>query len=621
VTDLAGEFGPEFIRSVALTGGDDDYDLGTDVVILFEVRDPKTFEDRLVRQVVLNAGNDKGVKSDRGEISGMAYRSWRNDDRTVSSYVAAIGGAVVVTNSLAALRNIVEVFQKKRRSLADLDEYRFFRRRYAPGEAGETAFLIQSAATLRRINGPRWIIARSRRIRDLAVLSDLQAEHLKELATGAAESVVLRPELPLSTSGEVEVAGAAVRNASVGSPRFMTPVIELEIDRVTRSEADAYERWQAKHKGHAGDGLDSIACRLRADDGGLAVDASLRARVDPGKASEYLDIFKGVKLGPASGDPHGAVLHAALAFNPQAKPLRRLFAAVRGFVPQFTFDPFEWIGPSIAFYADESPLWDEFANFGSDAEREQFAMQNAWRLPVAVNIEVASALKATAFLAALRTFVEQETPGVTTWETVTYGEHSYVKIGLKNNPQLAPEIAAKAAVYYVLTAESLTVSLNEETITSVLDRLADREAKAAKSQNQANAGTGTWLGETFNLDLRAVPFRELISLVNREHGKDAAKLSWGNLPILNEWKRLFPNEDPVALHKRLWGVELVCPGGGKYVWNAKRHTMESTVYGHPGEPKEAGVTPPQIRGIRGFAFGLTLENQGLRVRAELERGP
>ena len=49
---------------------------------------------------------------------------------------------------------------------------------------------------------------------------------------------------------------------------------------------------------------------------------------------------------------------------------------------------------------------------------------------------------------------------------------------------------------------------------------------------------------------------------------------------------MFPDQDPVKVHERLWHTTLVCPGGGKYVWNDQWKTMESTVYGHPGQPKE-----------------------------------
>jgi hypothetical protein len=58
-----------------------------------------------------------------------------------------------------------------------------------------------------------------------------------------------------------------------------------------------------------------------------------------------------------------------------------------------------------------------------------------------------------------------------------------------------------------------------------------------------------------------------------------------NLPILNEWKRRYPAQDPVKLHEQFWHTTLVCPGGGRYVWNQQWQTMESTVYGHPAQPK------------------------------------
>ena len=92
---------------------------------------------------------------------------------------------------------------------------------------------------------------------------------------------------------------------------------------------------------------------------------------------------------------------------------------------------------------------------------------------------------------------------------------------------------------------------------------------------------------------------------------------WNNLPILNQWKRLYPDRDPVAVHAPGLGRDAGLPGGGKYVWNEKYRTMESTVYGHPGEPKEGPLAPPVLSGFASGDFGLTLENQGLRARVEL----
>jgi len=110
-----------------------------------------------------------------------------------------------------------------------------------------------------------------------------------------------------------------------------------------------------------------------------------------------------------------------------------------------------------------------------------------------------------------------------------------------------------------------------------------------------------------------------------EHGLDEGyrhemqRLSWGNLPILNEWKQRYPETDPVQLHKRFWQRTLVCPGGGKYVWNDQWQTMESTVFGHPGDPKSGAGFPSQLKQIKFGNLGLTFEESGLRARLELKR--
>lgn len=94
---------------------------------------------------------------------------------------------------------------------------------------------------------------------------------------------------------------------------------------------------------------------------------------------------------------------------------------------------------------------------------------------------------------------------------------------------------------------------------------------------------------------------------------------WSNLPILNEWKRRFPDRDPVEVHRRFWNTELVCPGGGRYVWNEQWRTMESPVFGHPGEPKPPVKFEAPLFPFAKANFGLTFELGGLRSRLELLR--
>jgi hypothetical protein len=85
------------------------------------------------------------------------------------------------------------------------------------------------------------------------------------------------------------------------------------------------------------------------------------------------------------------------------------------------------------------------------------------------------------------------------------------------------------------------------------------------------------------------------------------------------WKRLYPDQDAQKLHERLWHSRLVCPGGGQYQWNAQWGTFESTVYGHPGQPKQGPTVPPALSAFARGNFGLTFEHQGLRARVALDR--
>ena len=89
--------------------------------------------------------------------------------------------------------------------------------------------------------------------------------------------------------------------------------------------------------------------------------------------------------------------------------------------------------------------------------------------------------------------------------------------------------------------------------------------------------------------------------------------SWSNLHALNEWRVQLGKKDALAYHLEVWQTELQCPGGGKYSWNEKFKTYESSVFGHPGKPsmpkKGIGLLGP----FGSVDFGITFENDGLRA--------
>ena len=70
----------------------------------------------------------------------------------------------------------------------------------------------------------------------------------------------------------------------------------------------------------------------------------------------------------------------------------------------------------------------------------------------------------------------------------------------------------------------------------------------------------------------------------------------------------------LAYHAETWHVLLTCPGGGEYKWNEKFRTYESTVFGHPGQPKKPETPASLLKGFRRFDLGLTFEHDGLRAQ-------
>ncbi len=278
-----------------------------------------------------------------------------------------------------------------------------------------------------------------------------------------------------------------------------------------------------------------------------------------------------------------------------------------------------WLGNWVNVYADDDPFWRDLAQVKPD-EMGKFMEKNAGRIPVAARIDVSSPLKLAAFLAGARAFIEQTAPGLTKWEALKYQDQPYVRIAPVKGKRTLPSELENINIFYTTIDGALTLTLNENVLRRSIDRSLAREKADAGGKAEQPAAR-PWLGS--NVALRVdKKILEIANVVNRDQYAETMQMQcWNNLPILNEWKRLYPDRDPVAVHRQVWGVELVCPGGGRYVWNDKYHTMESTVYGHPGEPRKGPPAPPVLSDFSAANFGLTLKDKGLRARVSLEREP
>ena len=610
---LARLLGGQVIGGVALTGSDPYFFAGTDIALVFEAKQSTVLKTLLLARIAAAVQGQAGVKPVQGEIERVAYSGFASPDRKVSSYVAEIGKAVVVTNSTAQLAQLAKVQQDKTAAIASLAEYKFFRGRYPRGEKDESALVFLSDATIRRWCGPRWRIADSRRVRAAGMLAELQAEQLDRLAVGKTAALYVdKPQM--TWLGELKLLAGNVHSSTMGSLEFLTPIVELKLDKATSAEADAYRAWRNQYQSNWRWAFDPIALRLAVKDEQLAADLSVMPLIWGTEYRTWVDMARGAEIKPGAGDPHDALAHFVTAVNAKSEQLRQSESFVTGLVK---VSPFDWLGESVAWYVDDDPFWQDFAAAKTTDEASQFMERNLHRLPIAIHCEVANSAKLILFMAGVRGLIEQVAPEMTIWETLKHNDQPYVKIGPTAQARRQVPFAAELHIYYALWSDGLVVTLNESVLKRALDRKAAREKDQAADKEPP--ATQPWLGSSMAMQVKGEAIAQLGRLGRSDYEQTLQLRSWDNLPILNEWRRRYPDRDPVELHEQYWHTRLVCPGGGKYVWNDQWRTMESTAFGHPGEPKSPETFAAPWQAIRGGNLGVTFEKDGLRAKAVIDR--
>jgi len=233
-------------------------------------------------------------------------------------------------------------------------------------------------------------------------------------------------------------------------------------------------------------------------------------------------------------------------------------------------------------------------------------------------------MQLTFFLAAARAFIQQSAPDMLAWENREHAGRSYVRVAptemaLEDFLLVEEREMTPPALHYVASGQGLTLSLSESVIQRALERQVARAERHAEGGDLPHDAAPAWLGQQLGLRVD----RDVVSLIEsgltNHDVQPLQAIAWSNLPILDEWKRRWPDRDPLAVHQQLWGRQLLCPAGGGYRWNDEDGRMESTLYGHPGRPKRGPVLPVTAKDIGSAEFGLDFEDDGLRARVRLFR--
>jgi hypothetical protein len=597
-SQLSRIFGPALVKSVAFTGSDPYFRTGTDLAVLFETVNPGLLTTTVAMRHASALKKNADCKKVKGSIMGVSYSGVVSTDRNISSYMAVLKDkVVVVSNSKSQLKQVIEIVKGKGAALSTLGEYTFFRDRYRKNNKDEAAFLVLSDATIRKWCSPKWRIGDSRRTRAAAEMMETQAQQLSNI---------------------IKTNGKPISSGVYGSLDFLTPIVELDIGKVSQGEADAYKWFRKNHQNQWRQFFDPIAIRFTLSPSRIGVDITVMPLIAHTTYGSLMNISANSAITADSGDPHReALIHYIMSLDPNSEPVRSAANFMSRMAPQVVSSGLNWLGNWLAIYMDKDVFWKEMEDAkkaGGSRGAEKFMEKNFNRFPAALVLSVSNSLKLSLFLTSLRAFVEQTSPGLTTWESLKYKGIPYVRI--KARERRSSNKDSGIEIFYTPTPDAFALTLSENVLKSMLDR----SASAGNKKRTSQAGKhNPWLGKSICFTVRDPVLNVLRILYGNPMKTTFQRRAWGNIFILNEWRKRFNIKNPQEFHQKYWQTRLLCPGGGEYTWDKTFQTYQSSVFGHPGEPKELDVFNDPLYKIIEANLGITFESNGLRARGELRR--
>jgi hypothetical protein len=291
------------VDEVALTGSDPFVREGSDVTLLFRVKQPLFFRERMDGFIEEAAKARPDARRETGEYLGVEYVQLQTPERDISVVSAyPEPGLHVRSNSLAAFRRVVEAVKGRDaggravRRLGDTPEFAYMRTLMPRGDAREDGFVYLSDPFVRRLVGPVVKLTERRRllcynhlrmIGHAALLFRTERgrapKSLEELRdSGAAPGLFGGGALSCPDGGRYALSadGTAGVCSHHGHALRMTPNIEAPVAQVTGEEADEYRAFVAEYNQYWRTFFDPIAFRLKVAPEELRVETIILPLID-----------------------------------------------------------------------------------------------------------------------------------------------------------------------------------------------------------------------------------------------------------------------------------------------------------------------------------------------------
>lgn len=287
VTDaLTRPFYDLVVDEVAVTGSDLYVREGSDVTLLFGLRQPRLFRVRMNGFLNSFQKSTPGAIRSEGEHRGVKYTHVTSPDRVVHVYSAYPKPDLHVrSNSLPGLLRVLDAIQGKRLDgspvtrLGETDEFRYIRTLMPLGADEEQGLVYLSDPFIRYLTGPVLKLTERRRMlsyNHLRMISHAallyrtqhgrQATSLQQLADGGCSPGVFgqgRWACPSGGDYRLSADGTHGTSSIFGHPLQMTPCCEVAVTHVSEYEAKEYQEFVERYEQYWRTFFDPIAIRIQ----------------------------------------------------------------------------------------------------------------------------------------------------------------------------------------------------------------------------------------------------------------------------------------------------------------------------------------------------------------------
>jgi hypothetical protein len=513
---LSRALGPEVIGNVAVVGSDPYAKEGTDITVLFAVKGGKgaLFEAGMGAALATHGAAHGGITTSKAAHEGVDIKIARSKDGAVSQHRASIQDVEVVSNSMGAIKRVIEASSKKRPRLQDELDFQYMLARDAATRADVLAFL--GDRFVGEVVGPRQKILEARRQMALAELSTpgyaaLLYGHIWGKSPASAEEVVkaglLAKEELKHAGGEAIVwkPGEAARS-SWGSPAALVPLIDLPTPTaVTEAERAGYERFVRGYQSYWSTFIDPVMVRIAIDapaegsgrGGAITADVRVLPLIDE---SEYREIQRNVGSMRVDAPAISSGARVVLGVGPDAALRREVVSLLGGGLTRRHGLKLDWLGDwAMAGLSDRTPVAVLAANV-LDEEiparpliREEVKQgerlgdtlfDDAARLPAFAAVGVKSTAGAAITIAGARLLAKEALPGLVEWgEHEKYRDVAIVRVSVAEGAKLGLT-ERPIHLYYAFCEGALVLSLRNDVIRALIDERLDKKAPTTAAPAQ-----------------------------------------------------------------------------------------------------------------------------------------